>query len=102
MNFIQVDQLLIPEARKRKSAHLFAVGQSQDRYISMLNGANSQHQGPGARHEAFNDCLEHMFRQECSDVATAGRSCYLEEIHSSRISKAQISEAVQIIIQFGM
>ena len=40
MNFLQVDNLLIPEARKRKQAHLFQVGQSQQRYISMLNGVD--------------------------------------------------------------
>ena len=62
----------------------------------MLNGADD---GSG---EAFNDCLERMIKQECGEVPTASRSCYLEEIHGSRISKTQISEAVQIIIQFGM
>ena len=40
MNFIQVDKLLIPEARKRKQAITFANAQSQHRYIAMLNGSD--------------------------------------------------------------
>ena len=38
MNFLQVDKFLIPEARKRNQARLFTVGQSQRRYMEMLNG----------------------------------------------------------------
>ena len=43
-----------------------------------------------------------MLRQENGEIPTASRTSYLEEIHGSRISKEQVKEVVQIIIQFGI
>lgn len=74
MKFIQVDKLLITEARKRRQAHTFAFAQSQHRYLRMLNGQDPEE-------TATKQCLEHMLRQEDGDIPTASRSAFLEEIH---------------------
>ena len=106
MNFLQVDQVLIPASRKQSQAHQFQAAQSQHNFLAMLNGPPPT--GPASQQRlttaknAQEECLEHMLKQEQGEVSSACRSVYLEEFHVGRITKQQLSEAVQIIIQFGM
>ena len=58
--------------------------------------------GPDANKSSASEVLEHMFKQEGGEIATACRSTYLEDHHEGRVSKVQLTEAIQIIIQFGM
>ena len=58
--------------------------------------------GPDATKSLASEVLEHMLKQECGEVASACRSTYLQDNHEGRVSKVQLTEAIQIIIQFGM
>lgn len=58
--------------------------------------------GPDATKSSGAEVLEHMLMQEVAEVASACRSNYLEKHHAERVSKVQLTEAIQIIIQFGV